>query len=112
MKTKEIGKIESIEFGIGGYQDAMIGLNVTLSGKSWGVGANKSAWDYTMIKPKETTQWTEKDRTAQYAEIVRYISGLLSDAKVQSVSQLKGKPIEAEFEDGILKSWRILTEAL
>ena len=27
---KKLGKIENVKFGIGGYQDAMIGLHVTL----------------------------------------------------------------------------------
>jgi len=32
LKTmeKKLGKIENVKFGIGGYQDAMIGLHVTL----------------------------------------------------------------------------------
>jgi hypothetical protein len=45
----------------------------------------------------------------------RKVSQLLKDAKVDSVDQLLGKPIEAEFDQGgcgQLKDWRILKEVL
>jgi len=32
--TKKIGKIQSINFGFGGYQDAMLGLSVLLGNDS------------------------------------------------------------------------------
>ena len=111
MRT-EIGKIEKVSFGLGGYQDACIGLNVTLSGKSWGVCDSNTAWDANMIKHDERCKWSEEDRTTQYAEIVRRISDLLAEAKVSSVDELKGIPIEATFDRNTLKSWRILTEVI
>jgi hypothetical protein len=43
---------------------------------------------------------------------MRYVSSLLKDAKVNSVDQLKGKPVEVTFDGNMLKSWRILTEVL
>lgn len=43
---------------------------------------------------------------------MRYVSGLLKDAKVSSVDRLVGKPIEATFDGQVLESWRILTEAI
>ena len=33
---KRLGKIESVSFGLGGYQGAMLGLHVTLGDGSWG----------------------------------------------------------------------------
>jgi len=109
---KELGKIEKIEFGVGGYQDACIGLHITLSGEGWGVGASKEAWDANMIVWSEYCKWTEEDRSKQYDEIVRYISDLLHEAKVSNITQLKGKPVEATFDGLMLVSWRILTEVL
>jgi hypothetical protein len=41
---------------------------------------------------------------------MRYISKLLSDAKVDDVMKLKGKPIEVTVEGNCVESWRILTE--
>jgi hypothetical protein len=52
------------------------------------------------------------DRDVRYSEIMRYVSKLLKDDKVDSVEKLKGKPIEATFEGNTLREWRILTEVL
>jgi hypothetical protein len=109
---KKLGKIESVSFGLGGYQGAMLGLHITLGNGSWGVGDSRANWDAEQIKWSEHTKWTEEDRDGWYAEIMRYVSSLLKDAKVDSVDKLKGKPIEATFDGNMLKEWRILTEVL
>jgi hypothetical protein len=44
--------------------------------------------------------------------MVKKVNKLLKDAKVTSIDQLKGKPIEIINEGLTLKSWRILTEVL
>lgn len=109
---KRLGKIEKVSFGLGGYQDICIGLNVTLAGDFWAVSDSKAAWDANLIDCSEYCKWTEEDRSAQYAEIVRYVSDLLYAAKVSNVQQLQGKPVEVTFDGMKLKSWRILTEVL
>ncbi len=35
-KRKKLGKIDSVTFGIGGYQSAMIGVFISISGNGWG----------------------------------------------------------------------------
>jgi hypothetical protein len=109
---KKLGKIESVSFGLGGYQGAMLGLHVTLGNGSWGVGDSKANWDAEQIKWTEHTQWSEEDRGGWYSEIMRYVSTLLKEAKVDSVDKLKGKPVEVTLDGNQLKSWRILTEVL
>jgi hypothetical protein len=109
---KKLGKIESVSFGLGGYQGAMIGLHVTLGDGGWGVCDTESAWDAEQIKHTEHTKWTEEDRDKQYSEIMRSVSKLLSQAKVESIDKLKGIPIEASFDGMVLKDWRILKEVL
>lgn len=109
---KKLGKIEKVHFGLGGYQGAMIGLHVTLGDGSWGVGDSRANWDAEQIKWSEHTKWTEEERDQSYAEIMRYVSTLLKEAKVNSVDMLKGKPVEVTFDGNTLKSWRILTEVL
>lgn len=113
----ELGKIEHVSFGRGGYQDAMLGLHVIISGDGWGVGATKSAWYAKMSECSEHAKWTEEDRSKEYDEIMRYVSDLLDAAKVDSVDKLKGVPVEATFEGECLagrklESWRVLTEIL
>lgn len=109
---KKLGKIESVHFGLGGYQGAMLGLHITLGTDGWGVGASKANWDAEQIKCSEHAKWTEQDRDESYAEIMRYVSKLLKEAKVDSVDKLKGKPVEVTFVGNHLKEWRILTEVL
>ena len=110
--AKELGKIESVKFGISGYQDCMLGIHFTLGGKGWGVGDTKSAWDAERIECSSYAKWTEEDRSKEYDQIMRYVSKLLKDAKVDSIDQLKDIPIECTFEGTLLKEWRILTEVL
>lgn len=107
---KRLGKIESVKFGLGGYQGVMLGIHFTLGANGWGVGDSRAQWDAEMIS--EHAKWTESDRDVWYAEIMRYVSKLLKDAKVDSVDKLKGKPVEVTFDGNTLKEWRILTEVL
>ena len=109
---KKLGKIESVSFGLGGYQGAMLGIHVTLGTSGWGVGDSRANRDSEQIKWTEHTQWSEEDRDGWYSEIMRYVSTLLKEAKVDSVDKLKGKPVEVTFEGNTLKEWRILTEVL
>jgi hypothetical protein len=112
MMEKKLGKIEEVRFGLGGYQGAMLGLHVTLGDGGWGVGDSRANWDAEQIKCSEYSQWTEEERDGWFSEIMRYVSKLLKEAKVDSVDKLKGKPVEVTFDGNQLKSWRILTEVL
>lgn len=111
MRT-ELGKIKSIHFGIGGYQDVQLGLIFILEGQGWGVKDSKGFWDPNLIKCSEYTKWTEQDRDKHFAEIMRYISDLLHQAKVNDITKLQNIPIEATFDGNCLVSWRVLTEVL
>jgi hypothetical protein len=110
-KEKRIGKIKSIKYGFGGYNDACLGLNVTLGSDKdcWGVSDFKGAW---AVERDAYCKWTEEDRDKVFSETSRLILKLLKDAKVDNIEQLKGVPIEAVFVDGVLKDWRILTEVI
>ena len=111
MTDKVLGKIESVEFGLGGYQGAQLGIGFSLSGGGYGTSDFWGFWDYS-IKSDKYCKWAEEDRTNYFGEIMQKISKLLKDAKVNEINKLKGKPVEIEFESNTLKSWRILTEVL
>lgn len=113
MSEKYLGKITEISFGLGGYQDAQLGLSVTLEGQGVGTHTFIGTWDYNIIKsPSVSAKWTEADRTELMVDLLRKISDLLKKAKVRDINQLKGKPVEMTFESNILKEWRILEEVL
>ena len=108
---ERLGKIEKVRFGLGGYQDAMLGLSVMLSGDGWGVGDFKGSWSL-MIDCTERCKWTVEDRDKQFAETMRFVNQLLTKAKKESVDELKGIPVRVKFEGSALKSWEILAEVL
>lgn len=114
---KHLGKIDTVSFGMGGYQGMMIGIHFSfIFEECCVVGDSKCAWSLE-IECDSGCKWTEQDRSNSYDEIMRYTSKLLTDAKVKKVTDLKGKPVELEFDGngGLgsgLKSWRILTEVL
>lgn len=112
-ERKELGKIKSVEFGLGGYNDACLGISFDLGGDSWGVYDSKGPWDFNIVKCDSYCKWTEEDRSKQAIEMLKFISNLLKDANVQHISELKNMPIEVTFKDyDTLKSWRILKEVL
>lgn len=112
MEKKELGKITDVKFGLGGYQEVMLGIHFTFDGDWGGVIDSRATWDAESIKWNERFKWTEKDRSKQYDEIMRYISKLLNEAKVSNIGELKGIPVEISFENRTIKEWRILTEVL
>lgn len=111
MEEKYLGKIQSIEVGFGGYQDAMLGLTIDLVSSNCGISDFKGTWN-SSVKVSENTKWTEADRSRLNDETMRFIDKLLTDAKVHSVSQLRNKPVEFIINNNTLKSWRILKEVL
>jgi len=110
MEVK-LGKIKDISFGYGGYQDAMFGLSITLSGVGWGVGDFKGVWSLD-ITVSEYTEWTEEDRDKDFARVCRFTNRLLQEAKKRTIDELKNIPVEVTFDGNTLKSWRILTEII
>lgn len=106
---KEIGKIQSVKFGYGGYRDAQIGISFALGGKGWGVG---DFWGTWAVERSNYAKWTEEDRIKILGETVMRINKLLSEAGVSKVEDLKNIPVEVTFDGMALDSWRILTEVI
>ena len=111
-QEKQLGKISHVKFGHVGYQECMIGLELTFEGKGWGVGWSMGGWDAEKIKCDKHCKWTEADREADYVKIMRFVAKLLKEAKVDDVSKLKNIPVECTMEFNSLKDWRILEEVL
>jgi hypothetical protein len=66
-------------------------------------------WDVESIKCDKNSKWTEKDRSKWNDDLCRKVSKILNQA---NVSKLKDIPVEVEFEENMLKDWRILEEVL
>jgi hypothetical protein len=109
--TKELGKIEKVTFGYGGYQDAMFGVTFVLSFGGMGVVDFKGTWSEE-VEVGENTKWSEEDRTMSNDDTVKFINRIMREAKVTEINRLVGIPIEVTSEGMSLKSWRVLTEVL
>ncbi len=107
-----LGKITSARFGIGGYNDAMIGLHLLFEFKGGGVSWNKVTWDCNIVKCNEDCDWDELARGEEYSNIIRELSKLLYDAKVKNVKDLVGVPVRLFFDGNSLSKFDILTEVL
>jgi hypothetical protein len=111
-QEKLLMKITHATFGLGGYQEAQLGLHLTFSGKSQGVSKSYAHWDYESIEHSDNCKWEENDRTESLADVLRKLSRLLKDAKVSSVDRLVGVPVEVTLEANTFSDFRILTEVL
>ncbi len=108
MTRTELGKIQSISFGFGGYDDAMFGASFTLGGSGWGVGDFNGTW----ATWSKGCKWSKEEQKEHLGNTVLFLRDLCAEAKVKEVSKLKGIPVEVVFEDNTLKSWRVLKEVL
>lgn len=109
---KKLGKISKARFGLGGYNDACIGLFLQFEGNGWGVQTSDSIFDPVIIQNTEHCKWTESERSEAFAGIMNRLSKTLNEAKKDSVEKLAGTPVEVGFEGNIIKSWRILVEVI
>ncbi len=107
-ERKEIGKIQSLKIGYGGYDDAMLGVSFTLGSDGWGV----NDFDGTWAHHHKSCKWTPEDQVKHLGKMLLRLRDLMDAAKVKTVAELRGKPVEVTFDGNKLKSWRILTEAI
>jgi len=106
---KELGKIESAKFGLGGYQGVQFGVWFCIKSEGGSACNGIGVWTGEIT---ESTQWTEKDRGKTLEEIMRYVMDLLEKANVDNFNDLVGVPVEATIDGNSLKEWRILTEVV
>lgn len=113
MTEKYLGKIQSVQFGLGGYNDSQFGLHLEFRfDKCCGINTSHAFWDFESIEWSEHCKWSEEDREKQCVEVIKLVSKLLNQADIRYVNQLQGKPVEIELENNTIKSWRLLTEVL
>lgn len=108
MNETILGKISEVHFGV---YEGKFGLRLTLSG-SWSVMTSLTVWDPVETTPSEHSKWDLKGQDEALATMCRDVSKLLNDAKVKEVTDLLNIPIEFTSKNGMLDSWRILTEVL
>ena len=108
-EQKKLGRISDVRFGIGGYQNAMIGLTLQFDLKDTSVGTFDGYW---VIERSEHAKWTEDERLLALGKVCMNLSELLSLIGGSSVDDLIDKPVEVTLDGNRLTSWRLLTEVL
>ena len=108
MLEKRLGKIDFAEFGSMRDYPFQLGLQLGFSMSGSGV---MDGGKYTVNMSPDCV-WEIGARHSNLAESLDHLAKILKDAKVNYVSELRGKPVEITLESGIFKDFRILTEVL
>ena len=107
-EEKLLGKIDYAEFGLDPDRPFLYGLMLGFSFPGAGIF---DGGKYTVnISPN--CHWDESERQEAITKQAENLRDILKDAKCNHVSELKNKPVEVTIQNGIFKSFRILTEVL
>lgn len=109
MEEKVLGKIDSAEFGQVNGHEFLIGLQLTFSGTWGGIGCGSK---YTVNLNEKAWEKVGDNLGDYLVKQMKFLDSILFDAKVNTVSKLKGKPVEVTMKDRTFQSFRILTEVL
>src|SRR6266567_3845077 len=99
---EQIGVIESVRFGLTGYQECQLGFEFRLSGEGWGTTHIKvCGWGHVseedLKKFESNHKWTHESRIKHLGEICWQVFMFMQDAKVNSLEGLVGKPVAVFF---------------
>ena len=108
MIGKFLGKITFAEFGKVSDYPFLVGLQLSFS---MGGACVSCGGKYTVNLHKDC-RWEEKERETAITVSIDKLNAILTDAKANYVSELKGKPVEVTVKDNTFKDFRILTEVL
>lgn len=103
---KHLGKIAKAEFGTWMDRPFMMGLQLEFH--FGGYGVNCGGKHLINI----SGQCSSSEEQEAYRKVFQDLNNILTDAKVNNVSELVGKPVEITIENQMYKSFRILTEVL
>lgn len=106
---KELGKIKHVAFGFNDRGFLGLQLTFSLNGGSSGIGTE---WTVNMSEISKHTQWTENERQENIVDVYWKVNNILEKAKISSIHELKGIPVEVTIDRGMLKEFRVLEEVL
>ncbi len=92
----ENAKINDASFGIGGYQDAQIGLNLEFKMKSGSI-RNKFIGMWNPSNTAVVKQPLKETRKISF-DILKEISKILKEANVSNLEELKNKKVVLQIE--------------
>lgn len=108
MIKKELGKITFAEFGQYPDRPFLFGLQLGFDFRGSGVF---DGGRYT-VNISDQCRWERVEKLEALEKIIDHTNKILTDAKVNYVSELIGKPVEVTLENNTFKDFRILTEVI
>lgn len=108
-EEKYLGKITNAEYGTVKDYPFMTGLQLHFSFNNGGVG---DGGKYTVNQSSDCKWESEEKKFSTILNQQQELLKVLTDAKVNYVSELKNKPVEIVIKDNMFESFRILTEVL
>jgi len=109
MLEKKLAKISRAYFGVISDYPFLMGLDLSFSADSWGIGSGGR----DMVNMNTEAKWSnDAEHKEAVFKMVLKVKSILEEAKVESVHALIGKPVEVTIENNVFKDFRILTEVL
>jgi hypothetical protein len=111
--AEHLGKISDVYYGQVGDYPFLLGTvySFTLDGGGSGIGCG-GKYTTNMSEVGEYTKFTVQDQKDGLHKVNRHLQGILKDAKVNRVDQLKGVPVMVTIVNSTFKDFRVLTEVL
>jgi hypothetical protein len=111
MNGKTLGHISKVELGFNDRDWLVLTFHLTTKQYIWWDEDNKVHHEYRegeeLSESGTFTMWDALDD-----KFGKKLEKLMRQAKVNSLDKLKGTPIEVEWKDNIMVSWRVLEEVL
>lgn len=109
MDEKKLMRISDVRFGTVSDYPFLFGLILGFQTEGSGIGCGGK---YTINMSKECKWESPLDRAKAIEKMCDEVVAILEQAKVNSVAELKGIPVEVEIKDNCFQDFRILTEVL
>ncbi len=104
---RKFGKITRAKWGVHIDRPFLFGLYLAFGGSCWGV----STHEVLNISP-ECEYSDDVTKESEMERVIAKTVELLKSAKVHTIDELIGKPVEVTFNGTTISSYRILEEVL
>lgn len=107
-EEKLLGKITYAEFGQYPDRPFLFGLQLGFDFK----GSSVMCGGRYTVNISDECRWERQEKLDAIEKMINHVDKILTDANVDSVSKLVGKPVEVYLENNTFKDFRILTEVI
>lgn len=110
-EEKILGRITRAAWGVVPDRPFLYGLELSFKMQDLGVSSG-GKYLVNISTVTKNHKFTIEDQKEELWESTQHLLRTLVDAKVNTVAELKGLPVEVTLEGNLFKDFRILTEVL